>query len=308
LLRRLLELAPGTQDHWVADDLAWRALELNRPAEAVAVLEPLVRRRAPADAASSWPLTKMTAAQHMLGNYQREIEYAELGLEHFPGLAYLFFARARALSAMDRIAEVDAVVNEFLRVQTRGGSAGWLMLATARELRAHGHRQAADELAIRSVRWYEEHPEALAESSRGFAVELWTLGYPDERRAIATALWMVGRQRDAEQLISEMIGGNPDDYQLTGWLGTIAASSGDRDRALQIARNLPQGESARAAAWKAYWQAAIAAHLGEKDRAVELLAEAFSKGFPYGVYLHSTLDFEPLWGHPSFEELVRPKG
>jgi hypothetical protein len=244
----------------------------------------------------------------MLGDYGRELEYANLGLERFPGVAHFSYARARALAAMGQMRAVNEVVDEFLRIQTHGGSAGWLMSATAMELRAHGHREAADEMAARSVKWYETHPSALPEESGSFTIELWMVGFPEERRYFASALWMVGRWEDVEDLIVQLIDTTPSDRQLAGWLGVIAAITGDDDTAVQISAGLPAGESARAQAWGTYWQASIAAHLGEKDRAVELLAEAFSKGFPYGVALHCSMDFEPLWDHPPFQELLRPKG
>jgi hypothetical protein len=117
---------------------------------------------------------------------------------------------------------------------------------------------------------------------------------------------MVGRWRDLEDLIIRLIDTQPSDHQLAGWLGVVAR--GDREKAMRISADLPAGDSPRAQGWRIYWQAAIAAHLGEKDRAVELLAEAFSKGYPYGVFLHTSMEFEPLWDYPLFQELIEPKG
>ena len=126
-----------------------------------------------------WPLAQMTAARHMLGDFQGELESAEVGFDQFPGEAHFFFAKARALAAMGQTEAVDKVIDEFLRVQTRGGSAGCLMSATAVELRAHGYRKEAEGMALRSVEWFEDHPSALSEGSESFAVELWALGYPE---------------------------------------------------------------------------------------------------------------------------------
>jgi len=309
--RRMLELAP--QMPWLRQDLGWRALELNRPREAVEALEPIIYVYDPnviADAAW-WPLMKMTAAHHMLGDYKRELEYAELGFERCPGVAFFFYAEARALAAMGQAGAINEVIDEFLRVQTHGGSAGALMSATAMELRAHGHREEADEMAARSVTWYEGHPSVLPEESRSFdieLIELWMVGYPDESRSFANALWMVGRWRDLEDLIVQLIDNEPSEHQLAGWLGVIAAIRGDKAKAMRISDDLPTGDSPRASAWGSYWQASIAAHLAEKDRAVELLAEAFSKGYPYGFAFHNSMEFEPLWDYPPFQELIEPKG
>ena len=182
------------------------------------------------------------------------------------------------------------------------------MSATASEFRAHGHHEAADEMAARSVKWYETHRSTLQEESGSFATELWMIGYPDERKSLANALWMVGRWHDIDNLIVWPIDTGPSEYQLAGWLGVIAAIKGDDDLAMQVSDDLPVSDSPRAVAWGRYWQACIAAHLGEKDRAVELLAEAFSKGYPFSVRLHSSMDLEPLWDYPPFQELIEPKG
>jgi tetratricopeptide (TPR) repeat protein len=306
-LRRMQELAP--QIPWHRSEIAFRALELNRPREAVEALEPGIEKPF-LDTADvrQWPLRTMTSAQHMLGDYERELEYAEFGFEHSPGLAHFFYAKARALAAMGRTELVDEVIDEFLRVQTRGGSAGGLMSATASEFRAHGHHEAADEMAARSVKWYETHRSTLQEESGSFATELWMIGYPDERKSLANALWMVGRWHDIDNLIVWPIDTGPSEYKLAGWLGVIAAIKGDDDLAMQVSDDLPVSDGPRAVAWGRYWQACIAAHLGENDRAVELLAEAFSKGYPFSVRLHSSMDLEPLWDYPPFQELIEPKG
>lgn len=102
---------------WLRSEIALRALELNRPADAIEALEAgsdLQTSHEPDDTAW-WPLMKMTAAHHMLGNYGRELEYAELGLDRFPGVAPFYLARLRALAAMGRVAEIDTAIGDFLR-------------------------------------------------------------------------------------------------------------------------------------------------------------------------------------------------
>jgi len=307
-LRRMLQLAPKMP--WLRSEIAFRALELNRPGEAVKALEACsdLQNSDEPDDTAWWPLMKMTAAHHMLGHYERELEYAELGLENFPGVAPFYLARLRALAAMGQVGAVDKVIGDFLRVQTRGGSAGGLMSTTVMELRAHGHREEADEMAVRSLKWYESHPLVRPEDSGAFTIELWMLGYPEESRSFANALWVVGRWDDLENLIVQLIEKEPSEHQLAGWLGVVAAIRGDNAEAMRISDELPVGDSLRDGAWGTYWQASIAAHLGEKDRAVKLLAEAFSKGYPYGFAFHNSMEFEPLWDYPPFQELIEPKG
>jgi len=306
-LRRMMELAP--QMPWQQLELGWIALWLNRPREAIEALEPMIDVYDPAyGEVAWWHLLNITVAHHMLGDYERELESAELGFKLFPGVADFFYARARALAALGSTEAVDEVINDFLRIQTRGGSAGWLMSATAMELRAHGHRELADEKAVRSVTWYENHPSVISEEGGTINFEMRMLGFSEEKGSFANALWMVGRWRDLEDLIVQLIDTEPNPHRLVGWLGVVAAIRGDKTEAMRISDGLPVGDSPRASAWGSYWQAAIAAHLGEKDRAVELLAEAFSTGFPYGTLFHNSMEFEPLWGYPPFQELIEPKG
>jgi hypothetical protein len=56
-----------------------------------------------------------------------------------------------------------------------------------------------------------------------------------------------------------------------------------------------------------YAQAVIAAHLEQKDRAVTLLRTALAQGVGY-PRLHTYLIlWEPIWDHPGFIELLKPR-
>ncbi|MHC4767131.1 MAG: TPR end-of-group domain-containing protein [Planctomycetota bacterium] len=56
------------------------------------------------------------------------------------------------------------------------------------------------------------------------------------------------------------------------------------------------------------WRARIHAVLGERAQAVALLEEMFQQGRAYLDWIHRDIDFESLWGYPTWEELMRPKG
>ena len=56
------------------------------------------------------------------------------------------------------------------------------------------------------------------------------------------------------------------------------------------------------------WRALIAASLGERERAVNLLRDAFGRGADYGIWLHRDPDLASLRDYPPFQELLRPKG
>jgi tetratricopeptide (TPR) repeat protein len=290
-LRRALEIAPRLE--WLRADIAWRALDMNLPGEAIAALEPMLDTSLSGHALFDSIVPGLLAeAHHTLGNYERELEYANLGLEHFPEESDFYFAKVRALAAMGQAEAANDVIEEFRRAQTVRWSVGWLMMEAARELRAHGHREESDTMAVRSVEWYENHPPEDA----------W------EGRFFGAALWSAGRVDEAEELAVKWAARGPSEGRWAVRRAINAATKGDDETARQISENLAAGDDPRARAQRIYWQGAIAAHLGEKERAVALLAEAFSRGHRFEVHVHQVISWEPLWDYPPFQELIRPKG
>jgi serine/threonine protein kinase/tetratricopeptide (TPR) repeat protein len=295
-LRRCLELGP--QVSWVRHDLALRLLQVNRAREAIEVLETAVLPETVVyEHQTWWAFIRMTAAHHMLGDYEREIEYATMGLEHFPNVSNLFGYKARALAAMGETGAVKEVLGGMLRVQTSGASAGAVMSVVARELRAHGHRRDGDDMAAQADEWYAAHTSAQAAESWHFC----------------NVLWMLGRWGQIEQLATRKINSreNVDDKSAISWLGVLAvltAIEGDTDKARRLSDDLSARENPISSADVAAWRAAIAAHLGDSDGAVQLLSEAFSRGWPYSVSHHCDPVLEPLWANPAFQELIEPRG
>jgi len=287
--RRMLEMAPNLS--WVRFECAKELLFVNRPHEATEILEPILDSYLPDDySAASWPLEFMTIAQHMVGNYERELEYADRGLGRFPDVVSMYLAKVKALAAMGRTEELYRVVEEVARTQTRFGSAGMVMARAALELRAHGFPEAGNAMATRSVEWFEEHPSVAEESQ-------------DERNAyyFMSVLFTTGRLDRLENFIDERkpSGG----VMFRGW---IAARRGHRDEAMQIRDE--QATEKLPPFIRSWWRASVAAQIGDKDRAVKLLAEAFANGLEHDSSYHSNPGLEPLWGYPPFQELLRPKG
>jgi tetratricopeptide (TPR) repeat protein len=298
-LRHMLELWPQSVD--ARQDLGVFAFRLNRPREAVEALEPIIfSLTASSGVRAPWvPLRFMMNSLHMLGDYERELEYADLGLERFPNVASVHFAEARALAAMGLPVQATEVIDACLPVRLREG--GWnlgrLMTETACELRAHGHRRASEDMAARAVAWYENTVSEPGTEKRDPEDLLWQ----------AFALFIAGRVDDANETLYEFR--DPDlDPWIAASLGVYAARLGDHEEAQRIFDELPDSVGEWEAWDRSYWRAAIAANLGEKDRAVALLVEAFSQGMSYQDYLHSDPIFEPLWDYLPFQELIEPKG
>ena len=98
----------------------------------------------------------------------------------------------------------------------------------------------------------------------------------------------------------------PDNNWYQTHLGIIAASMGDTLRARQAQEWQKRLDHPYVRSGGFDNRAMIAAHLGELDEAIRLLRLAIQRGF-WQVYLGGPY-WKPLWGHPGFDDLIRPKG
>jgi tetratricopeptide (TPR) repeat protein len=257
-----------------------------------------------------------TAALHMLGKHEEELDEARRGSKIYSGSFNLRAYEARALAAMGRIDEVNTLVTEILTMspQTystaffRRGTQGYVMLAAAEDLRTHGHRDASLKMASRAVDWY-----------RGRVGEEATL--EQTRSGLGDALYQAERWQEAKTVFAALAAEHRDDIYLkiyySGRLGTLAARLGDRVEALRIADELRRTEGRWLDGKHTFRSARILALLGDKDRAVELLTEAIAQGsgisevpdaYGYGFIYSHCMDLEPLRGYPPFDQLIKPRG
>jgi hypothetical protein len=56
------------------------------------------------------------------------------------------------------------------------------------------------------------------------------------------------------------------------------------------------------------YSARVLAILGDVEQAIAALRGAFARGYCYGIDLHTDIDLALLGAHPSYRELLRPKG
>jgi tetratricopeptide (TPR) repeat protein/predicted Ser/Thr protein kinase len=274
------------------------AIRINRPREAVDVfawMDSQDRKIYFTRPSTAWWFSVLADAHHMLGEYRKEMKVARLGRKHFPEDLDFPADEARALAALGKISEVGRVVEGCRSVNASSGTPGDVMMEAARELYAHGHRDASRELDAEAVEWAESRPEAERRTEA-------------RQRFYAYALYHAGRWDEAGRIFESLAAGHPEDINYQGSLGTLAARRGDREGAMRVFGELAKLERPFLFGRHLYWQACIASLLGEKERAVALLEEAFSQGLDYGVHLHRNIDLEPLWDYPPFIELLRPKG
>jgi DNA-binding SARP family transcriptional activator/TolB-like protein len=286
--RTMTELTPGAQ--FIIGHAA-RALWANRPQEAKAALRRLDPELAliPGHAAEEF----LTAARHMSGEHRQELHGARQARLEQPELR-TFWWEVRALAALGRVEELERLLQESLSLPPQPGwTAADVLRNAGAELSAHGYAEAAARTREKALAWYALRPEA--EQVR-------------HRRALARTLYEASRWMDARALFEELASEQPENLQLLGHLGTLAARRGDRAEAERIATALASSAQPYLRGENTLWRARIAAQLGEHGEAVHLLREAFARGQPYGLWLHTDPDLEPLRNLSSFRELMHPKG
>jgi tetratricopeptide (TPR) repeat protein len=239
----------------------------------------------------------LSRALHMIGAYDRELAQVRLAQQYAPGVLRFEEAEARALVALGRLGDANGTID---RSQAMAPVAGWsntpgeVMEHTVRELRTHGFRREALKLATRAVEWYQARP-GEAREGRGY------------RAGLARVLYLAERWHEADAIFGELVKAFPDDPVYLASRGQIAARVGDVRRARGVSAEL-EAFNGRASPRAWYGRACIAALLGDQQRAVDLLREAITQGFPYGLEIHNNPDLESLRNYRPFVELVRPTG
>jgi len=232
-----------------------------------------------------------TAAHHMLGDYEAEYDFVREGLAEQPDRRSFRNIEVRALIGLGRIDEaldrIDALSN--LRSP---GHLGYYLRQAAAEFRAHGHLDAAERMFERTIDWYRGIPPE--------ELDRW-------RRSFAIALRDAGRWEEAAVEYRTLVERAPDDPNLLGPLGVIAAARGDLERAAEINGQLAGMDRPYLFGRNTLWRARIAAMLGERDEAVRLLRQAFSEREWYGIWLHRDIYLESLHGYEPYEQLLRSR-
>jgi tetratricopeptide (TPR) repeat protein len=266
------------------------ALYINRPRKTVETFSKLDFQIQWADfAATSWRFGVLSVAYHLLGNHQKELEVAREGQTYFPNDLYLRADEACALAALGDVEELYEVIEESKRIEQPRGSVGWVLFNACVELRAHGNRSEALQIAEQAVQWYEEHDAG-------------------NKAARARALGYAERWDGSFALYRELAAEDPEDIFLKSTLGVAAARTGDQEEARRISRELEKTDQKYLFGSHTYNRACIHALLGERDVAVKLLEESFEQGCRFDIHIHRDMDLETLRDYPPFQELLKPKG
>jgi tetratricopeptide (TPR) repeat protein/TolB-like protein len=225
---------------------------------------------------------------HLLGRFEEELQLSRRGLERFPEARRLLDRELSALAALGRVEAVDSVL-EFIDNLPPAPGDGSRAEGASLELRAHGHREAAEATARRAVEWYADAPAV-------------------ERPAFGAALYAAGRWSDVDTLFASLLLTAPENVTYLRRRGVALARLGRREEALEMSRRLellvgrPNVRGNHFAG-----QSEIAAALGERDEAVRLLRRAFDVGYAYSIAIHQQPAYDGMWGYAPWENLVRPR-
>ena len=190
-LRALLELEKLAPRSWIVNyGIQQEALRLHRPGVAIEAFE-----RLPLDDRyrrfNAWRLAVLTRALHIVGDYQREAAESRRAQEHEPGNALYAADEVRALAGLGDVAGVGKVIDRSLATPPTTADPTLVIDRAARELRAHGRRQASLDVANRGVEWLRaRHPAGTRDHAH--------------RGALARMLYLAERWPEADTLFADL--------------------------------------------------------------------------------------------------------
>ena len=230
-------------------------------------------------------------AYHITGNLEAALAAAKEGHRRYPSSPFSLSYEAAELAAIGRTNELEAVISEAL---SRKVDPDWPPAITiyqaAVELRAHGHRDAAREMARRGMEVRKANPGPPPRFQPTLDIQL----------AYVAEDW-----KEVRRLAEEMARDSLTSPSGEGYLGDLAARQGDTVEAERLMAAIGRRTYAYGFGEAAMLRARIAALLGRKDEAVKLIRLAFSQGARRDRLDH-VIDFDGLRGYPAFEDLVRP--
>ena len=288
---RMVEAQPGSA--WTLS-LANAAIDARRPAVAVQALERTGIPVLGLQREHGWTL--LTAGYHRLGEYGRELEVAEEAIR-LDGLGWgTGGPGVQALAALGLVPELTSRLERIRSmppIQAGLPQGPSTLLVAVTELRAHGHAEAADELA-----------------SRFFEPATSTSGTDPASEVLrAELLYELGRFSDARRVLDEL-SPEADDGRRRRLRGVLAARAGDEALARQIAEALASDTRPYDFGAAAFGAARIRAALGDDEEALALLVRAFAEGAKREAVqeLHVTRDFDGLRSDRRFREVLDPHG
>ena len=273
-IRKAALLAPDSRAGYNRAVAAYERGELEEARQALRALSP--DRGSMRGFVGYWDL--LTNIHHALGDDRTARSSALEARRRHPDRLFALASTTRVLAAAGSFKDLDVTLQEASRMPPDpfGWNMGLLLSEAADEARAHGHRAAADSLAMRALAWY-----ASDSSARGMF-------------ARAEIAYRSGRSREALPPIEKLVAIDSGNPNYVGLRGLVMAQSGNRavavasaDRLREMRRDYEFGRSS-------LYRARIAARLGDREAAKALLQAAFDQGMAFGVWLHRDPDLAGL--------------
>jgi len=214
---------------------------------------------------------------HMLEKHKKELKAARQGRKQYPDLLSNLWYEIRALAALGKVGDIQKRIEESHNLSLQGSwTPASIMGYASRELRLHGHKKKAIEIANQAIAWYKENKDR------------------DYRSSLAFTLEMAEQWEEAREIYEQLLLENPDNINCKGHLGALAVRLGEREVAIRISEDLSKIEQPYINGNHTYWRACIASVLGEKELAVRLHRESLHQGQSY-ERLYYDIDLEPLY-------------
>ncbi|HSG50335.1 MAG TPA: protein kinase [Longimicrobiales bacterium] len=287
-LRRAFELGPGSRAGY---NLAMAAISMNRPREALDVLERLDPDRGELQGwAQYW--TQLAHARHLLGLFPGEAEAAREMRRRHPERRIAWVLEARALAAGGAVPALEGLLAETATLSPDTyWSHGAALVVAAEELRAHGHpgwegylEEARRWLAARSA----QDPD-----------------YNAHRYWLASAAYDQRRWDEARTGFLELSRDVPGSDTYRGMAALALAQSGDSHGALaELGEPFPYDPGEYTG-----YRARIVAAAGDANEATALLSQALQhgwRGFPW-VHASGFDDFAPVLHDTRVAQLLMPR-
>jgi len=295
-LIRITPLSPHTYQH------ALDAMRINRPQEAINTLKGLNPEKV---GMPSWFYFWYVLIQsaHMLGDYKQEAEYAKRGRIELPNDSNMILYSIPAFAAMGNLKEVEKLIDNSKSLPPDSViTEGVLLTIAAREFRAHGNREISLRMANKAVELYKDHYEEI------------TLN-PSKRIGVIQALAYAERWPEAKAEAERLLKEDVSNVDGMCWLGTLCARVGEKEKAIQMDKQLRNFRKRYLFGQNTYGRACIAALLDNKAYAMELLREASAQGLIKNEsipcfmieYIYCDINLETLRDYPQFKEFIKPR-
>jgi len=295
--RRMVELAPSAAHALFAAGLT--AQITNRAHEAVDVLGRIDTQQGWGRAWAPRIYNLMSRSYHLLGDYAKDLEWAQRLRASEPNVGWTRLAEVKAMAALGRGREAHELAVAGAAFPSTPDTweeytPGDFLWQSGRELRAHGNADLARDAFHRAERWFRSRP----------AGEQATVVH---RRGLAHVLDELEQWGAAREIYQGLYAEDPAVIEHLGALGVLSARLGRNAEADSLAALLTSDKRPWLFGAPRLWAARIAAVKGDREAAMALIHQALREGHSRLYLFHAEHDFDSLRDFPAFRDLLRPR-